>query len=263
MAKGRLRCIGTTVRLKSRFGAGYKVSVSLQAKNDSAARAELLRIFASRFSECDADDGGGSYIHFSVRKAADSEMAGLFLELESRRAELGLADIQISMSTLEDVFLRIVKRTEVEEARKTNKTTNVTLPDGQTVAVALGSEDEIVSSEGARFRAKWGTDESGNLTCVGTVMLQAVESQPPVNVPDADALLTLDGRDTDATDSLSVTKGAADGYGDVKKAAGNVLPMGIPVAEAVPVSRERIDRLEASFWKQVTNIYCMLRVRVV
>lgn len=25
MAKGKLRCIGSTVRLKSRFGAGYKV----------------------------------------------------------------------------------------------------------------------------------------------------------------------------------------------------------------------------------------------
>ena len=28
MAKGRLRCIGTSVRLKSKFGEGYKVSVS-------------------------------------------------------------------------------------------------------------------------------------------------------------------------------------------------------------------------------------------
>ncbi|KAJ1474050.1 hypothetical protein T484DRAFT_1833905, partial [Baffinella frigidus] len=28
MAKGRLRCIGGAVRLKTRFGAGYRVSVS-------------------------------------------------------------------------------------------------------------------------------------------------------------------------------------------------------------------------------------------
>ena len=30
MARGKLRCIGTSVRLKSRFGAGFVVNVSVQ-----------------------------------------------------------------------------------------------------------------------------------------------------------------------------------------------------------------------------------------
>ncbi len=34
MAKGRLRCLGSTVRLKTRFGAGYKISISLGDTTD-------------------------------------------------------------------------------------------------------------------------------------------------------------------------------------------------------------------------------------
>lgn len=51
MAKGRLRCIGTSVRLKSRFGAGYVATVHLSgdaATDDVAAcsaQAEPVKQF--------------------------------------------------------------------------------------------------------------------------------------------------------------------------------------------------------------------------
>lgn len=35
MAKGRLRCIGTSIRLKTRFGTGFSANLSL--KNDNSA----------------------------------------------------------------------------------------------------------------------------------------------------------------------------------------------------------------------------------
>lgn len=34
MAKGRLRCIGTSIRLKSRFGTGFIATVSFNASNN-------------------------------------------------------------------------------------------------------------------------------------------------------------------------------------------------------------------------------------
>lgn len=51
MAKGKLRCIGTSLYLKSRFGTGYIVSVSLSRKNngksspDGDARANRVKSF--------------------------------------------------------------------------------------------------------------------------------------------------------------------------------------------------------------------------
>ena len=41
----------------------------------------------------------------------------VFYKLEARRAELGVEDVHLSMSTLEDVFLRIAKDSEMELAR--------------------------------------------------------------------------------------------------------------------------------------------------
>ena len=37
MAKGRLRCIGTSIRLKSRFGTGLVANVSFSRSNDGQA----------------------------------------------------------------------------------------------------------------------------------------------------------------------------------------------------------------------------------
>ncbi len=42
----------------------------------------------------------------------------VFAELESRREELEVESMHLGMSTLEDVFLRIAKESEVEVARK-------------------------------------------------------------------------------------------------------------------------------------------------
>ena len=44
--------------------------------------------------------------------------AQVFAELEGQRERLQVENIQLSMSTLEDVFLRIAKESEVEAARK-------------------------------------------------------------------------------------------------------------------------------------------------
>ena len=49
MAKGRLRCLGSTVRLKTRFGAGYKLSISLgDATDGDSVESRGLREMMSR-----------------------------------------------------------------------------------------------------------------------------------------------------------------------------------------------------------------------
>lgn len=51
MVRGRLRCVGSSLRLKSRFGSGYRVSVRIQASDiggsatvsDLAAQSEAFK----------------------------------------------------------------------------------------------------------------------------------------------------------------------------------------------------------------------------
>jgi len=45
MAKGRLRCIGTSIRLKSRFGTGFVATVSFIENKKDGAPEPLKRFF--------------------------------------------------------------------------------------------------------------------------------------------------------------------------------------------------------------------------
>ncbi|XP_048637713.1 ABC transporter A family member 9-like [Brassica napus] len=91
MAKGRLRCIGTSIRLKSRFGTGFITTVSfLENKNNGAGTSpEPLKRFFKK---------------------------GFFEELQYRESEFGISDIQLGLATLEEVFLNITRWAELESA---------------------------------------------------------------------------------------------------------------------------------------------------
>ena len=171
MAKGRLRCLGSTVRLKTRFGAGYKISISLGDKTDEdTAQSRALRELMSRhLAVAPEADASKTYVHFNVPANSEEKLAQLFAELEERRAEIGIVDVQLAMSTLEDVFLKIAKDSEVEEATKDNVRTTVTLSNNEQVQVLVGSEEPAVSPGGIGYKVVWNTDEDGKLVVDETI----------------------------------------------------------------------------------------------
>jgi hypothetical protein len=177
MAKGRLRCLGSTVRLKARFGAGYKLSVSLGDRTDQdspqlrAVHEMMIRHLAAR----PAADSSKSHVHYNVPAEKESMLTLTFAELEARRVELGIVDLQIEMSTLEDVFLKIAKDSEVEEAIRDNRKTAVTLSSGEVEQVLVGSEEPYVSPNGVHYRVVWNTDENGQL-----VVSDTLEDEPRI-----------------------------------------------------------------------------------
>jgi len=124
MAKGRLRCIGNAVRLKSRFGAGYRVAVSCGDAQDprGAACSAVRALFRAHFGVEAHEESQASgftsvtlhcrpfynvtlepliprraqqaYLHFRVPAAEDGKLAAFFALLEERAAELGVVDVQ-------------------------------------------------------------------------------------------------------------------------------------------------------------------------
>ena len=184
MAKGRLRCLGNSVRLKSRFGEGYKVSVSCGdgMRPDSAECLGLKKLFQERLKASVAEETK-TYMQFNLPNIDDLRMAAFFEELERRRKELGIADVQLSMSTLEDVFLKVATASELEEAKKSNKTIAVTLKSGETAGVLLGCEDQLTSQSGVTFSVRWGTDENGQLIAMDVIEGSAMLHQISVRCP--------------------------------------------------------------------------------
>ena len=108
-------------------------------------------------------------MHFNVPANSEDKLALAFAELEERRDELHIVDVQIAMSTLEDVFLKIAKDSEVEEAIKDNVKTKVTLSNDEVVEVLQGSEEPGVSPSGVGYTVVWNTDEDGKLVVADTI----------------------------------------------------------------------------------------------
>lgn len=67
MARGRLRAIGTSIRLKQRFGSGYQISVAAEGgrreEDPEHAFAEVKRFFKSRLG-IEYSDYTGAYMTF-------------------------------------------------------------------------------------------------------------------------------------------------------------------------------------------------------
>jgi len=48
MVRGKLRCVGSSLRLKSRFGSGYRVSVRIQAGDNNGMMSETVSNLAAQ-----------------------------------------------------------------------------------------------------------------------------------------------------------------------------------------------------------------------
>lgn len=64
MARGQVRCIGSSLRLKQRFGAGYQLAISnaTAGKPVTATKAEATRAFVEKHLGQLPSEETGSYI---------------------------------------------------------------------------------------------------------------------------------------------------------------------------------------------------------
>jgi ABC-type multidrug transport system ATPase subunit len=266
MARGRLQAVGSSLRLKQKFGAGYQVSVavggglmgggsgsgsngssgpaaaggssasataaamasafsaasaaavagsaasssSYASSSSSSADATALvsdpiagpfsayaslvdrsapvrALFRARLDvdpltdEAAGGTGGdapatsGRYLHWLVPRDREPRLAEFLSELEARGRELNVTDVQLSLTSLEEVFLTISRRAEIEAAKGQGRgTVAVPVPaplgggssgavGGRVLEVPLGEERVVDSVTGAAYAIKWAMDEHGRL----------------------------------------------------------------------------------------------------
>ncbi|KAK6097421.1 hypothetical protein MT418_003039 [Batrachochytrium dendrobatidis] len=104
MAHGRLRAIGDSVSLKNKFGAGYRISIVTNPSMIEEVKAEVYRYVPGATLE---DDSAGALIYqFPV--SSTNRIPALVRHLDSNLDGLVRA-WGISQTTLEEVFLRIIR----------------------------------------------------------------------------------------------------------------------------------------------------------
>ncbi|XP_024171029.2 ABC transporter A family member 2 [Rosa chinensis] len=184
MAKGRLRCIGTSIRLKSRFGSGFIANVSLRGGADSQSHESVKQFFKYHLDVLHKEETD-CYLTFVIPQEKEGRLTNFFAELQDRQHEFGIADIQLGLTTLEEVFLNISRQAELEAAMAEGRLVTLTLTSGKSVEIPVGAEHawipETESEEhpkGLMVEVYWDQDESGKLCIAG----HSAETPVPLNV---------------------------------------------------------------------------------
>jgi len=104
MATGRVRAFGTSVHLKGKFGAGYRISLVCNSTDSAAVQAAMRVLIPTAILE---DESAGA-LAFQIPSEDTGSLADLVRRLEDKEIQ-GVREWGISQSTLEDVFLKVIR----------------------------------------------------------------------------------------------------------------------------------------------------------
>uniref|UniRef100_A0A1J3GNC3 ABC transporter A family member 2 n=1 Tax=Noccaea caerulescens TaxID=107243 RepID=A0A1J3GNC3_NOCCA len=204
MAKGRLRCIGTSIRLKSRFGTGFIANLSFVESNihgnngetDAADSHEPVKKFFKERLNVKPVEENKAFMTFVIPHDKENLLTGFFSELQDRETEFGISDIQLGLATLEEVFLNIARKAELESAAVDGTMVTLELTTGSSVEIPVGARfigipgtETTENPRGIMVEVYWQQDESGSLCISG----HSTEMPVPANVPATDPVATGHG----------------------------------------------------------------------
>ncbi|KAG7535104.1 ABC transporter-like [Arabidopsis thaliana x Arabidopsis arenosa] len=188
MAKGRLRCIGTSIRLKSRFGTGFITTVSFPENKKDGARStspEPLKRFFKEHLKVEPTEESKAFMTFVIPHDKEQLLTGFFAELQDRESEFGISDIQLGLATLEEVFLNIARRAELESATVEGTMVTLELESGIAVEIPVGARfvgipgtENAENPRGIMVEVYWQQDGSGSMCISG----HSPEMRIPENV---------------------------------------------------------------------------------
>jgi hypothetical protein len=111
MSEGQIRCSGSSLFLKSKFGAGYVLSLTKTSAsaNMTAIEASVRAIVAG----AELSSAVAGEIIFRLPISALSAFADLFKMLVDQAATLEIGSYGISLTSLEQVFISLVKESQL------------------------------------------------------------------------------------------------------------------------------------------------------
>jgi ATP-binding cassette subfamily A (ABC1) protein 3 len=105
MAKGRLKCSGSSVFLKSRLGVGYTLNVACAHGTDS--NTQLVEAMKQYVPGLEVLSNGGGEVGVRLPMEAVPQFPQLLAYLEDHGPRMGIRGHGISVTTLEEIFLKI------------------------------------------------------------------------------------------------------------------------------------------------------------
>lgn len=120
MADGKLRCVGSPMYLKKQYGVGYtftivkdtKTIAALPLKEKSKINSDISDIVSKHVKDSEPLACVGAEASFRLPFEASSSFVKLFRELDVKKSSLYLAQYGISVTTLEEVFIKVAEKTD-------------------------------------------------------------------------------------------------------------------------------------------------------
>ncbi|CAG8559387.1 9157_t:CDS:10 [Ambispora gerdemannii] len=108
MADGHLRCLGSPLHLKQKHGTGYQISFNVIATASLDHACDRIIALLPYYNQIEKFHTTATY-QFGTEQGT---LSTLFKEIEQNKTTWGIQDYSITQSSLEDVFLRVVKAAE-------------------------------------------------------------------------------------------------------------------------------------------------------
>lgn len=133
LSRGKLKCLGDKQRLKALYGTGYKIDISADVANHERIHTYITSTVPSATLVTKSPGAlphplypvsrgfpiifTGSLSCFScvvslVYRCQDLILSEIFGEIERNKARYGMRNWAVSQSSLDDVFVRIVREDE-------------------------------------------------------------------------------------------------------------------------------------------------------
>eukprot|EP01038_Epipyxis_sp_PR26KG_P005748 gene5748-7937_t len=113
MAHGKLQCVGSSLFLKNRFGVGYTLTIVKQSQEKQSKEilfeisSKITSVVTKHIPEAQVLSDVGAEQSFRLPFEASSRFVRLFSELDEAKAESSIQEYGISVTTLEEVFIRV------------------------------------------------------------------------------------------------------------------------------------------------------------
>jgi ATP-binding cassette, subfamily A (ABC1), member 3 len=107
VANGIMKCCGSSPFLKSRYGIGYHLDVAFPSDFKTVNASKHAQFIEKIVPGSKQDTGIGSEISFLLPLQGTSHFPQLLRQLDEHKAELGHDSVGLSLTTLEEVFLRV------------------------------------------------------------------------------------------------------------------------------------------------------------
>nr|XP_020039050.1 ATP-binding cassette sub-family A member 5 isoform X2 [Castor canadensis] len=112
ISQGMLKCVGSSIFLKSKWGIGYRLSMYIDRYCAMESLSSLVRQHIPRATLLQQDD---QQLVYSLPFKDMDKFSGLFSALDIH-SNLGVISYGVSMTTLEDVFLKLEVEAEIDQA---------------------------------------------------------------------------------------------------------------------------------------------------